>query len=347
MPPLVGATEVQSIGPSFGYIDDPIAFDDTRIAYVISDGSTRSELHIAAARAPKPVPEQVIDISAFTLHPIAIKLLGARTFIAALDDQGQQIGAMWDKKLLFKVGPATHVTLINRDGKDRIAIDRVTGQRHELELLSLENGKRIAAGKPFEPLEFHVNHWSDGWTKAYGIQAGEWDRKENQRTADTEATYDLVTGKISDRKPIADLFEQRKRFQTLADANGSIDFVKLAWDNASLVVWKKGVATPIELDQPLAQYDPKSLQFAFAPDATWFALKVDPVNPDAVARKKADPEYLDVFRAAGGKAVRKMRILATGTRYTFGVTKDRVWLLERSAGFDRGGKALVLYAINN
>ena len=75
--------------------------------------------------------------------------------------------------------------------------------------------------------------------------------------------------------------------------------------------------------------------------------QADPVNPDAVARKKADPEYLDVFKAGvDGKAVRKMRILATGTRHRFGVIHDKVWLLERSKGFDRGGKSLTFYSIN-
>ena len=59
------------------------------------------------------------------------------------------------------------------------------------------------------------------------------------------------------------------------------------------------------------------------PDGTaWIALKVDPVNPDAVARKKADPEYLDIFRAGPDrKAVRKARVLATGVRHRFGVVK--------------------------
>ncbi|MFT3694781.1 MAG: hypothetical protein QM831_16650 [Kofleriaceae bacterium] len=350
VPPLVGATEVQSFGPSFGYVDDPVASDDGHLAYVLSDGTTKSELHIVPATGA----EQVIDISAFTLHPIGVKLFGAKTFITAQEDNGDEAGAMFDKaKLVYKVGPATHVTLINRDGKDRIALDRVTGTKHEVEIDALDNGKRIAAGKPFEldaqgaykPLEFHVNHWSDGWTKAYGIKGGEWDRKENQRSPDAEAVYDLVTGKLGDKKPITDLFEQHKRFQTLADSNGSIDFVKFSWDNTSLVAWKKGIGQPIELDQALGQYDPKSLQYT--PDVTWLALKVDPVNPEAVARKKADPEYFDVFKIDGTKAVRKMRILATNTRLRFGIYKDKVWILERSSGFDRGGKALTVYSINN
>src|SRR5450432_658796 len=348
-PPLVGATEVQSFGAPTGFIEDAIGYDDQRIAYVVADGSTKTELHIAQPN----VPEVVVDLSAFTLHPISIKLLGSRVFVVGLDANNEQMGAMLDKaKVIWKVGPATHITVLDK----KIAIDHLTGTRREVELASLETGKRIAAGHAFEldvtgtnkALDFHVNHWSDGWTKAYGIKGGEWDRKENQRTADVEATYDLVTGKFSDRHPIEDLFEQRKRFQVLADANGSLDFVRMSWDNTGVVAWRAGKSTPIELDQALTQYDPKSLQGEIEPDGTvWIALKVDPVNPDAVARKKADSEYLDIFKAgADGKAVRKMRVLATGARHRFGVIHDKVWLLERSNGFDRGGKALTFYSIN-
>jgi hypothetical protein len=348
-PPLVNATEVQSFGAPIGFVDDAIAFDDQRLAYVVADGSTKTELHIAQPNTP----EVVTDLSPVTLHPIALKLLGARTFVVGLDANNDQIGALLDKgKVAWKIGPATHITVITREGAQRVAIDRVTGTRHEVELVSLDNGKRVAAGHAFESdgkaLDFHLNHWSDGWTKAYGIKGGDWDRKENQRTADVEATYDLVTGKFSDRHPIQDLFEQRKRYQVLADANGSLDFVRMSWDNTGVVAWRAGKALPLDLDQPLAQYDPKSLQGEIEPDGTvWIALKVDPVNPDAVARKKADAEYLDIFKAgADGKAVRMMRILATGVRYRFGVIKDKVWLLERSSGFDRGGKALTFYTIN-
>lgn len=354
-PPLVGATEVQSFGAPIGFIEDALAYDDQRLAYVVADGSTRSELHIAQPKTP----EVVTDLASVTLHPLALKLLGARTFVIGLDVNNEQIGAMLDKgKVAWKVRPATHITVITRDdaqgSRQLIAVDRVTGTRHEVELDSLDNGKRVAAGRAFDSdgkaLDFRLNHWSDGWTKAYGIKGGEWDRKENQRTADAEATYDLVTGKFTDRHPVQDLFEQRKRFQVLADANGSLDFVRMSWDNASIVAWRAGRSTPIELDQTLGQYDPKSLQGEIEPDGSvWIALKVDPVNPDAVARKKADAEYLDIFKAGPndkGKAVRKMRILATGVRYRFGVIHDKVWLLERSAGFDRGGKALTFYSIN-
>ncbi|MEO8550358.1 MAG: hypothetical protein ABI678_10300 [Kofleriaceae bacterium] len=355
--PLIGATEVVKYTAPVGFIDDAITFDDQRLAYVVADGSTKTELHVVGG-APA---DTVVDLGAITTHPLTLRLIGPRVFVTGLNANNDQIAALVELatgKPVYKLGPATHITVITRDGKPRIAIHRQTGGKHEVEVDALETGKRIAAGRAFElddkgvnkATDFRVNHWSDGWTKAYGIKGGELDRKENQRTADTEATFDLVTGKVSDRHPITDLFEQRKRFQVLesAKADASIDFVRMSWDNSSITEWRGGKALPITLDQNLAQYDPKSLQGILDADGSaWIALAVDPVNAEAVARKKADPAYFDIFKAGSdGKAVRKARVLATGVRERLGVIRDKLYLLERSAGFDRGGKTLTIYAIN-
>jgi len=379
VPPLVGATEVQRLTAPAGFIEDAIAFDDTRFAYVVADGSAKTELHVigppAATKAPATatptapataVPasgptDTVVDLAPITLHPLTLKLLGPRVFVTGVDANNEQVAALVELatgKPVYKLGPATHITVITRDGKPRVAVHRVSGTRYELELDAIENGKRIAAGHALEldatgtskALDFHINHWSDGWTKAYGIKGGEWDRKENQRSPDVEATYDVIDGKLSDRHPIGDLFEQRKRFQVLEQSrvDANLDFVRMSWDNANIVAWRAGKPQNIELDQTIGQYDPKSLQGVLEADGTtWIALKVDPVNPDAVARKKADPEYVDVFKAGSdGKAVRKARVLAKGTTLRLGVMRDKIWMLERSPGFDRGGKVLTIYAIN-
>ena len=46
-------------------------------------------------------------------------------------------------------------------------------------------------------------------------------------------------------------------------------------------------------------------------------------------------------------ATRKARILAKGLRHRFGVVDNFYWLLERSTGFDRGGRALTIYQLSN
>jgi hypothetical protein len=155
-----------------------------------------------------------------------------------------------------------------------------------------------------------------------------------------------VTGKF-DVHPIADLFEQHKRYQALHDAAAGLDFLRMSWDLGTVQVWSGGKPHDAALDQPIQSYDPKSLQGIVAPDGSaWFALKIDPVNPDAVARQKADPEYLDIFHATpDGKATRKARLLAVGARHRLGVIDNQIWLIERNKGFERGGKTLTVYKV--
>ena len=354
-PPLVGATEVVKIAPSGGFVDDAIALDAQRLAYVVADTSSRAELHLVTLATKQ---EQLVDLSPITLHPIALELVGSnRAFVVGATEDGKQVAALIDisdkakGKPIYKLPAASHITVITRDGKPRVAVHTVTGTRHEVALFTLETGARIGAPHTLEldaantnkSLDFRVNHWSDGFTRAYGIKGGEWDKKEDQRSPDVEATYDLLTAKFVARTPITDLFEQRRRYQALADAaNDRADFLLAT---PTLQLWRANKPRPVELDQPFATYDPKSLQGIVLPDGSaWLALKVDPVNPDAVARKKADPEYLDIFRiTADAKATRKARILSTNLRHRFGVSGNRFWLLERNQGFDRGGKSIAVY----
>lgn len=367
LPPVVGATEVVKLNPPAGFIDDPVASDAERIAYVVAETGSKAELHVYSYALKA---EQVIDIAPVTLHPIAVQLAGPRALVIGVTEDGSNTAAMielTDKgkgkppgTVVYKLGPATHITPIVRAGKPQIAVHKMTttasGTRHEVEVVALDTGRRIAAGRPFEldsaskqaKLEFTVNHWSDGMTRAYGIKAGAWDRKEDQRSPDVEASFDLVTGKLEPKK-IEDLYEQRRRFQALADSGNQLDFVRMAWDNSGLQLWKDGKPKPISFDEPLTNYDPKSMQAVVMADGSaWLALKIDPVNAAAVERKKADPEYLDVFRIGNdGKAQRKVRVLAKGVRHRFGVLPDKggdkLWLLERNAGFDRGGSSLTVY----
>jgi hypothetical protein len=367
LPALVGAAEVVKLNPPAGFIDDPVATDDQRIAYVVTETGSKSELHVYSYALKA---EQVVDVSAVTLHPVAIQLVGPRALVIGVTEDGSNNAALVELAdkgkakagaVVYKLGPATHITPTVRDGKPRLAVHKATaganGTRHAVELIAIETGRRVAAGRPFEldgankqaKLELTVNHWSEDMTKAYGIKAGAWDRKEDQRSPDTEAMYDLITGKVTST-PIKDLYEQRRRFQALADGNG-LDAVRMAWDNSGLQVWKNGKATAIAFDVPFSNYDPKSMQAIVTADGgAWIALKVDPVNAAAVERKKADPEYLDLFRVApDGKATRKARVLAKGLRHRFGIVADKAgnkfWLLERNAGMDRGGRSLAVYQV--
>ena len=365
VPEVVSATEVVKLTATGGFVDDPIAADDTRLAYVVADAANKAELHVYTLATKA---DAVVDLAAVTLTPIELAFVGKqRLLVIGRTDDGSHMAALVEldpkakKPVVYKLAPATDMSIITRDGAKRLAVHRVGSGaggavKHSIEIVSLETGKRVGAARSIDIAEdgtnaklgFRVNHWSDGYSKAHGIKQGEWDRKENERAPDFETTYDLVSGKFTDKQKIGDLFEQRRRFQTLAaaDSNGRTDLVRMNWDNATVQLWRSGKLRTIELDQAITQYDPKSLQGVINADGSaWLMFKVDPVNQEAVARKKADPEYVDIFRvtADGKTATRKARVLAHGVRMRFGAVGDRFWLVERNNGFERGGKWVALY----
>jgi hypothetical protein len=77
-----------------------------------------------------------------------------------------------------------------------------------------------------------------------------------------------------------------------------------------------------------------------------FALEVDPVNVDAVARKKADPRALDVYSVPVG-APREGRLrtrVALGTQpVVWTVAGNRLVVLHRFKSFARGGDRIDVY----
>src|ERR1041385_3895114 len=228
LPQTVGANEIMRLTPPAGFVDDVVAYENQRVAYIIADTSTKAELHVVQVGCAKCADEKkeiIVDLSPVPLRPTSLNFVGqGRVFVIGATEDGNQVGALIElakspAKPVYKVGPAAHVTLIKRDGTTRVAVHAAeatkNGTKHHVEVFALETGKRVLNGKPFElegdkekKLDFTVNHWADGWTKAYGLKGGDWVKKENQRSPDTEATYDLTLGKFVENKQIGDLFEQ-------------------------------------------------------------------------------------------------------------------------------------------
>ncbi|MBA3454781.1 MAG: hypothetical protein H0T42_16965, partial [Deltaproteobacteria bacterium] len=180
--PLVGATEVVKLTTPTGFIDDVVAAEAGRLAYVVADTASKAELHVYNHATKQ---EHVVDLAAVTLHPVALTLVGQRAFVVGRTEDGNQIAALVEivargKKpagtIVYKVGPANAITVIMRDGKQRVALHKAvsssTGTRHDVEVVAIETGRRVGVARPFEldsadknaKLDLKINHWSDGMT---------------------------------------------------------------------------------------------------------------------------------------------------------------------------------------
>jgi hypothetical protein len=358
--PNVGVTEGYKFTPATGFVDDPIASDGTRVAFVVSDTAGTAELHVInfdGTEVAKP-----IDLSSVTVKPLALAFAGKGVLVVGAGVDAQLAALVnLDGKVVYKTPEADRASIVTRGGKLAVALWKSEpskiGTKYSVEIRAAETGKKIGKVKTVEvdgaakseKLGFKISHWSHGFTRAVGIKDGTWNKVEDQRSPDVEAVYDVPTGKFVSTTPIPDLLAQRKRFTVLEGADGKDAFVRMKDDLGEIELWQDGQKTAVTIDQPMAAYgDPRrSLDYAAGPKGAWIALQVDPVNVDAVKRQVADIEYWDLFEVAdGGKAIRRARLFAGGQRLRFGFAGDKLWVLDRNVGFDRGGKSLAFYTIN-
>jgi len=371
--PLEGVSEVAKLVPAEGLIDTAVAVDGKGLlAYVVADAAAKAEVHVVEVATGKEV--RAFDVSALTSQPERLWFIGdgprAGVFVVGkpvgpdgeVVTDGTVIGALFDaagvegKK---KFGPAPLLLVRDPDSpKPLVIVKRVVpgkggAEVHEVERWDLRKGKRLGVKKLSlregrdERLAFRVNHWTGEGTIAVGTKDGEWTKQTDTRGPDVEGRYDLVDGRKVVTTPIADPMAQARRFLVLAKEGGPPVFVRVADKLGGVELWRDDHPVDVVLDQPFALYDPSSLTWAVGDDGTvWIGLGIDPWNKPAVDRKKPDPSYFDLFRLdAAAKATRVGRVYAPKKRFAIGATAGYVWLLERSKGFTRGGKALTIYKL--
>ena len=104
----------------------------------------------------------------------------------------------------------------------------------------------------------------------------------------------------------------------------------------------------LTLPRELGKYDAETLAFAVI-DAQRVAvsLTIDPVNPDAVKRHKADVDDFDLY-AVDRKTLAPalwLRLPGQQRRSDWRIAANRLLLRRKGKGFDRGGVTLELYEL--
>jgi hypothetical protein len=360
-PALVGLEAKGAFAPERGFIDDVVASDAERLGIVVTDGAAQVEVQLVSNTDLGEIAR--LDVAKLMPSVRRFYLRGDALFLVGGSEDGSPVAGVLvglDGKVRKAQKPATDHHIRPFAGVDAVYsyhVDRKArgGVQHQLEVFDLLKGKklskkpgRLLLGKDGRDarLDFTPAYFTDGMTVAVGTRGGIWRKKEDQRSPDTAASLDLLTGKWIKDEPIVDLLGRARHLEIMTEHKSSL-FVRPSDDKSAIEIWRDGVARPITLDQPFEVYDPSSLAYARKGDALWLSLVVDPVNGPAVARRKADPEYLDLFVVEGDRAVRKARILATKKKLRWGWVGERLWVMEKNVGFDRGSKLLTLYALSS
>ncbi len=363
--PPVGVKPLSTVHPEQGFVEDAYAFDGSggRLALVRADASAYAELEIIdLAQGGASLAKFDISPATTWVTSVAFVLDGNQIFFTGKTaDEARVTGFVYDLagKQKRKFGPATDVTLTDVNGTPAVAvynaIARKDGVTHEVSLFRLADGKPLSKKRVLKadvdgfvkPLDLRILYFKNGYAQIVGIKKGAYDKLKDQRLNDNEALYDVNEGKVLRATPIGDLVAYSKLLKLRQLSPNRAVFAVVGDDGRGVdVLTAEDKIVRLETTLSFEHYDPKSLQQQLGRDGKlYFSLTIDPVNPPAVAAKKADPVHIDlyVFDPATSKTERLARLPQNERDFTWAVAGGRWAVLRKHKGYGRGGPDLELY----
>jgi hypothetical protein len=365
------------LAPGTGFFDDAIAFDrgGRRLAAIRTDGATFAKLEIFEVASGRTLSSWDIDparnIEAIHLLPEGQGLL----LVERQGSTGQETTFYIDAagKNGGGVGPATAFAtaqLLNEGEKKTILIAmEKKGTSREgrsgpttYSIAPFRTDKPAALGKPrtylvdsdgaIKSAGLKMVSFFDGYTKILGERPGGYDRKKDVRLPPRQVVLDTITGKVAAETEIEDVFGWALTTKLRGERANRTVFAQLDQDHTGVdLVTSSGKKVPLSLGVPFRLYDRETLQDQEGdvsdPAHYYFSLAIDPVNPDAVARRKADHAFLDLYSAdsSGGAGCALRARVPLSRPVSWKVEDHHLAVLKRFRSFTRGGDELELYEL--
>jgi hypothetical protein len=191
--------------------------------------------------------------------------------------------------------------------------------------------------------------WQDGYSQIVGERPVAYDKKKDVRQPGKSAVYDVLAGAFVSEADITDVLgwtvaSQMRRTRL----NRTLLPIITDEQDGVQIIDAVGRRTPLNLGAPVQNYDRKSLleQEDSAGRTVYLSLALDPLNPDALGRQKADKPFLDLYRIqvpADGKTpetTRLLRVTIDERPVTWVVGGRYVAFLRKHKAFSRGGNEI-------
>ena len=359
--------------PEKGFIDDPFAIDgaSARLALLRTDSASFALVEIVDLNTGKTRrafaagnPQQLFDRVLFAGGDDLGIVLVTRDSVTSRRS-AQYFGP--DGRPLGLVGPVTDFGTITREGVSYlVAWDRRTAASGQT-TYTVAQYKLEGLAKVGKPRAYVINKdgtlsqpalkvvtWQDGYSQMVGERPGAYDKKKDMRQPNKAAVLDALSGAIVSEAEIGDVLgwtvaTQMRRTRL----NRTLLPVITDEQDAVQVIDAVGHRTPLKLGTPVQNYDRKSLLEQEEPDGRtlYLSLSLDPLNPDALGRQKADKPYLDLYRVAAGdaktgpEATRLLRVGLDDRPVAWVVGGRYVALLRKYKAFTRGGNEIQGYSL--
>ena len=365
----------QTIKPAEGegYFDEAFGLDDDgkRLAVLRGDGATFAKIEIYDLDATPPKLASSFDLPNKMLVASRIELLPAGKGLVLMarerpDDGAPLYAWLFDAtgKPGAKVGPATAFGRPPADGTARagllVAFDRKLGGHGAEATYTVTPFHLDTLGPAGKTHAYHTDAtgglksppvrvvgFYDGYTRLLAERLGAYDKAADVRKPPRRVVIDALIGKILDETEISDVAGWAVTGQLRRDHPGQAIFLDLNQDGSGVdVIDAMGKKQPATLAVPFRLYDPKTLltEEVTVPDVLTFGIGIDPLNADAIKRKKADLPMLDVYSVDVAQATVKLRgRVFTPRPVTFRTRGDKLVVLKRFKSFARGGDELQIF----
>lgn len=273
------------------------------------------------------------------------------------------------------LGSATDITVAHTaSGPAIVAITRPTEQKREYRVLAVSSatlkplGQKVYKLREGEPRiqtergSAMPLYFLDDYLTLVAKHDGFYDKKKDARQPDFLAFLDAPSGKLTRSRPIA---EPAALLELARLRTGHGESVVITHDPEAqrfelLTALDRGQAdgpaesrSPLALPRPAGTYDPATLHYQLArPGLLILSLTVDPVNEQAVAARRTDPDLIDLcaVELSGGTPgpAQRLRTLPGNKRpssWTL-TAGGRLALLRKHKGFARGGTEVEIHDLD-
>jgi hypothetical protein len=374
LPAVAGAEskKIWSYKPAKGFVDDPMAFnaDDTRFAYVHTDSATFIKLVVIKTDDFKV--EKEIDLKDHSIVPQRLYFTpdGKRLLLIWMDGYKGTYGAdlldLARGRALKKLGPVQHAEVVEYKGDQVMTITAIKTDKREIKRYQMLGVRTRDLKKVIETKAVvlpdgtstrppvRVMYWEPGHLSLMGMTKGRYDKKRDIRLPERACRVDILAKKIVWSKQPQKLVNWTRAANYRLLHLGQYRYVHVSEDYKTLYAATRNnelgtVTTPVKW----GLYEARSLKQKESWDGKtlWFSMTIDPVNPEAVKRKKADEERMDLYRLdpenkpvlLGQVLTGRKRGSTRGVRFTWEVGQDHFSYLKKFKGFGRGGKEVWIY----
>jgi hypothetical protein len=356
--------------PVRGFIDDPFAVDgeQERLAALRTDSASFALVEVVDLTTGKTArafaagnPQQLFDR--------VLVAPGGGTVVISRDAANGRRSAQFfgsDGRPAGLAGPVTDFGSIVRGGRPLlVGWDRRPGPSGEtvytvtqyavagLRRVGLSHAYTAAKDGTLARPPLKIVGWQDGYAQILGQRPGGYDRKQDVRQPDHAALLDLFSGSFLRESEIGDVLAWAAAADLRRTRPNRAAMVVLSDDQDALsLVDAYGRKAPLPVPANVSNYAPRSLieQEDLPAGTLTFSLSLDPLNPEALARQKADKPYLDLYRVKEDVAhpsgpTLLLRVPLDDRPVSWVVGGHYMALLRKHKSFSRGGTEIEVYRL--